>query len=480
MKIDENSLRVKEDIGMIDVRRPVAFGSDPMVTMVGLDQLNALLPLHGVSWYNTISYTRMGRPWSNVCHHITSPTDSEWPYTGFLPSMRYRVEVDDVQPTDYKLTTSASYPVALFPRETTPVETGPSIQDIETRKYAGALAVQNGLQPTSMNVPLAIVELKDTGRTIGTVTELIRMILWFYKYCGKPAFRRHPLLLVGITLVEVARLYLEDRYGSGATIRDAKRFIAQMQPERVKVLIKPIPYTRGQKIRAQVNIPLSRYFVAPGVRTYVDRKIMYGANEWSDHEHLTDPTAAQWPSAPQYAGTEVKGVMYATVDGKPRHDNDIFDIVKWAGGFWSSAYELAPFSFVLDWAIDLSTYLSNLEKQLIVAHRGIPLVEGVWSSIATDRCVYAPVPVMNRVVRVAAWEPHNGHLVVDSTVTRGFTSYRKTSSNLVYHRERYGSVLPELPSWNARVTPYRLAAAAALLVSILPTMKIVRKLVYSR
>jgi hypothetical protein len=139
----------------------------------------------------------------------------------------------------------------------------------------------------------------------------------------------------------------------------------------------------------------------------------------------------------------VNGKMSTTID--IRYECPAFDLARWSSlNPASIAWELMPYSFVVDWFVDVGGYLRNLETAMLYNCR---FVTGYRSHLYICNSEYS---VKNYV----------------RTYTGGQNTYNLTGreSYKGFQRKRLTSYpFPRPPSFEANLGPNRLLSAAALL-----------------
>lgn len=235
-----------------------------------------------------------------------------------------------------------------------------------------------------MNVAQAVCELKDTKQTIRGLTDFIK---WGYDQMGRVVGRRVKRRMHWFcSLAEVASAYLAYKFGVEPTISDVSRFIREVSSGQLVV--------KGQKTKRSVlhkgEVVKTTYQARP--RQADVAEAMFGNSSgwsniskdgvasWNGKSHVSLPTGTTWITAPRYTSTYnpklyrgrsvtvryVKGCYFA----RAKDDYEIggWDAVQrrlgWNCPVIATMWELTPFSFLVDWVVDVGSYIRRLERQM--------------------------------------------------------------------------------------------------------------------
>lgn len=279
--------------------------------------------------------------------------------------------------------------------------------------------------PTSvgMNIPRAIIELKDVPRTVRSIRKiasLLRPLPRNLKKVGsmlKGAPKQYRRALESwreTPLGNICEAYLAVVFGIKPTTADIRKMIDEVAPQDIRVSVRKDQksFTAGETVRALRTVTSreswaksastsfhgTRAFnwqfpwVPAGGSTVVYRTFtdLTGLNATGVSE---DPTANAWPVA---ACTHVVDERYRlTSFGRVAKDVLNFEqpppLIAGADPT-DTAWELIPFSFVVDWFADLGKWLRQ-ENRLAIARRGgfyLDPATGVWLGERVDRSTWVP------------------------------------------------------------------------------------------
>lgn len=258
--------------------------------------------------------------------------------------------------------------------------------------------------PNLMNLPQAIIELKDVPKTLKGIRDIGQWLKTVPQEYRKGWFSR--------TTREVANGYLNAAFGVAPTMHDAADFLGDypdLFDAEVKTMLNSVP---GEPVRAFFRVTaggveealrrrVTSRVIEMTARTSepTDRRIVdafavggYGSNGViADSEK--DVNTAYWPfaSATAYEVPEVVGVVFGRVLRTGAAPYSVGDRIRVNSGLSLTAWELTPFSFVVDWFANLGKWLRQANRQVDAIERGYRL-ESVWLSRRQDLVTYWPRP----------------------------------------------------------------------------------------
>lgn len=404
--------------------------------------------------HEEITYTRNGASEPNWCHHTffrhglpiqTLPTYSVERWTGpatigggeVVPRTETRV-YGAWAPTTIR---SLSYDHSEY-----------------NSAFANALSrVASEGFSSMMNVPQAIIELKDVPGTARDLSNLVRY--------GRGLLRsRGPRVLSRSTLRSVAKGYLADVFGIQPTAGDVSRFLEQV-PKRLQLSGRVVDYYRGQKVRAHFRlggkglipqypstskIESALFFADIGSSVNMCPADWLGSANASTIANEGVTRSGLWPYGSQI-GYRVE-VLDCTCFGEVANTvtwNDAMsalDDVLANSPLPLTMWELLPFSFVVDWFADVSQWMKNANRIRWAHSMGLRLKDGVWKSERS--CYETYYPFLNHSAQGTLVYSHQaGNRVYWNAFG---SSTKKVTHQLVltegnFYRERYGELrLPPL------------------------------------
>lgn len=412
----------------------------------------------------TIEYETKGRKQSNICYHSRVESDAPfavgpknvllWAHAGMTPSVssRWLDESElwgrklDGEPEDYTADLSNDRRSAQFSAATT-------LMDL-------------GMKPM-FNVPLAVLELKDAGRTIEYVSDIQNLAHAIRSADGEKYLRSIPL-------ADLSKANLWYKYGIKPTFQDGRR--AYKELSAAYAVVKPInngSWKAGQKLRVPYSVSSADLglFQSPDI-TFVGRLDAANGSCFVNTRGMFESFAAL------VKVTNVHGVVYGTLKHNIFIDPDSYKQARFnlGTGFLSTAYEVTPLSFLLDGLVDVGSWLRDMERRRTVLPFSPTFVEGIWMTERWEDRTIAEIP--------KTWiepGPYNfvGPLVgfVDYTLRASFDRWatRRVDGNIegrVFRRVPYdGSSVRPLGSGTLKGIPYKLGTGLALLLSKLPAAR---------
>lgn len=329
-----------------------------------------------------------------------------------------------------------------------------SVKELDTRIGDACVALASHCITPFMDIPTAIVELKDIPATLKAVPKLVRFARRFPKV-ARPTVR---------TIKEVASSYLAYTFGVKPTVSDVTSFIGQV-PERVKLGIKQVKYAKGQPVRAGffVKSPSLEAYTKPNTTSFsraytlgmgqklseVDIPyITSGANSTT----LARSGVVSTPDWPYYlnwrvVGEEVHGCVFGRVAADMAMDISAIGDFRLSSDPLLTAWELLPFSFVVDWFANVGKWLKQANRLSSARKMGFYLQDGIWLSKRTDSVTYTAA--CSETFSEAVVPSYDATSV--SVMCSGSKSiqFHVTARNRAYERVKYRESI-RLPSLNIR------------------------------
>lgn len=339
--------------------------------------------------------------------------------------------------------------------------------DVQSAVASAFTSVRTSPYQTMMNIPQAILELKDMKQTITSCNKLFRWLLTI------PKVRRYTLLLG--SLQAACEAYLTYVFGIAPTIRDVHSFIGQV-PKRVRLGVRHTEFTRGQTVCAGIRVVNGEEAVQLSDINQrlvnIENVYNFGSNDgiWATvyGANSTSMSSSSWPTSMcLWDETSAVGCCYGRVAAAKSYDIPILDDVSFNADLWSTAYELTPFSFVLDWFVDIGQWIRQTSKIAYAdSHARVDLVDGVWLSLRKETKHYAPQLFCTSGVTCS--ESHvEGSMYwigrANGSIQWSYVQHviSKTRS---YSRDRIGAGVLA-PKVHSMLTPFQASAGLALAIN---------------
>lgn len=358
------------------------------------------------------------------------------------------------------------------PALTVPIE---NIENARTSAYAALIHLK---PERHMNVTQAAMELKDTEQTLG---QLVSFMRWARSVFGKSVRcgKGFTRLSVASKLTSVANAYLWYKFGVEPTVTDVKRFLKELSQGKLRVSghKSKITLNRGTVVKQHYSVALPKEAIAQSMFPPVGTtqrgalhdegvfQVRLVRNPWGPvTTSVTLPLhgsgqASRFLAYPTWVSDETRGCYFATL--KDNLEIDGLDSLKnkwgWNCPALATLWELTPFSFLVDWVVDVGGALRLLERRYLQADYRSALGT-IWHWERTRRSLYWPVQ---------SCEGH-GERVDDDTfrfewsLDRSWRRVRETSS---FVRRALGDapgwVIPKL---GETIRAYQISTGMALLM----------------
>lgn len=428
---------------------------------------------------STIEYGVKAR--FNACNHSTRQDVSGWPascasyanrnihHVGGSPGVQPRAEMLDSQI------------MRINPRYAG-TRIGYNTSDLDRARKDAALHLQALTPNRTMNLLQSVCELKDTRSTLN---QFLSFVSWARSKAGTvlkrgPVRKRLSLLDSAAT---VASTYLWYRFGVEPTVTDVKRFMREVSQGKLQVrghLNKVTVARKGQVLTSRYRVGANKAQIAAAMFSPSAGKVDEdtGVYQCSGSLWKTIPTGdsytqfpyggnnSSYPLARQYVSTvRVNGCMFAEVKSDVEIDGrkELQRQLDWNCPLLGTAWELIPFSFLVDWVIDVGDTIRRLERQAL-ALRYRRFLSGIW--IAEKEITETWYPSLMRYdVHIAGREApstasNGGRLNLSWTWEGGIWRQER---KVVFHRRAYDpSVFAPVRVANS-IKAYQLSTGMALL-----------------
>jgi hypothetical protein len=233
-----------------------------------------------------------------------------------------------------------------------------------------------------MNVARSALELKDSKQTVGQLMSFMR---WVKSRIGtrvsiaKPfAKMARKVLTVKDTVAACASAYLWYQFGVEPTVADVKQFIRELSQGKLRVrgYNNPLVIPKGQTVRARFRCaPRAgqiRELMYPDTRAWTGTIDVdpYLGHSWPSEESITWPPSAQISgdfAAHRVDVSEISGVYFAKLKKSVKIDglSQLRKRWEWSCPSFKTLWDLLPFSFLVDWVVDVGSIIERLEKRYV-------------------------------------------------------------------------------------------------------------------
>lgn len=337
-----------------------------------------------------------------------------------------------------------------------------------------------------MNFARSFYEMRDVKKTIQPFVE-------FYKWCrallkGRVRLSKNILRSIGenfsllTSCATMAKAYLWYKFGVEPTVHDVKQFTAELSSGKLSVQGRkdPIRVPKG-------SVVVQRYSANPGIgRVSNEMFNNFGKVDQSGVRYGDGKRILRWPSystyhtfpnpfpegslwvRPKVVTTEFeRGAYFAEVIKDIEIPGDVHFTrqMAWNCPLAATAWELVPFSFVVDWFVDVGTAIHNLEKLTLGVSERAKLGP-IWHACQTVTDTYRPS------LRSANWtleglEPPDDRSYGGTLSVKGEWSCAPQLEDREIGFVRLPSTRPALPSleFSGTVKAYQISTGMALLAS---------------
>lgn len=365
----------------------------------------------------------------------------------------------------------------------------PTGQKVRQAQEQALLNLWAGRPRRHMNVALALIELRDVKKSIDQFCEFAKFGVKLVK--GQVPLPRYitsvlgPPRAISASCQRTAEAYLWYTFGVRPTVDDLTRFIREVRTSKLvvggrkrKPLLIGRTYANGFRSDPD-NTPKGR----DGLGSFQDH-IGFGA--WSmTATYAGNPVIHIYPTCISpglngYTIRKVYGKVFAKVREQGKWTWRYFPTdMSWSCPLLRTAWELVPFSFVMDWFVDVGSSIQRLDDLSWVATTRFAFDEP-WISRVTEDVHYAPL-YYGRAglgVQEITWNGQYGQ----SWVVRARGMWEKVRyADMVPERKiitydrmpcselglTYASLWRQLvPEWQGRLKAYQITSGMALLESV--------------
>jgi len=252
----------------------------------------------------------------------------------------------------------------------------------KTDAYTRLIHLRSELSGRHMNVARSVMELKDTKETLGP---LMTFMKWVKSNIGKrvpiakPFLRKaSKVLTLKDTVATCASAYLWYRFGVEPTVSDVKQFVKELSQGKLSVrgYSNPLVIPKGRTIRARFRcVPrngLISKLMYPDKTAWVGTMDIdpYLGHSYPGEETITWPPSALISSnfeAHRVDVSEIAGVYFAKLKKSVQIDglSRLRKRWEWSCPSFKTLWDLLPFSFLVDWLIDVGSIIERLEKRYV-------------------------------------------------------------------------------------------------------------------
>lgn len=329
-------------------------------------------------------------------------------------------------------------------------------------------SVRTAVPHTYMNVMRAVAELKDTKQTLKGFES-------FFKWASSVGRGRITPLM---SCLEVASAYLTWQFGVAPTVSEAKKFCSELSSEKLRFRVEPLVIEKDQIFRAAYKIkPTNEELTALcGVKPQAEVKYQpwlgtNGVFTYLDTSSYTRPWIPDewWYHLSRVWSTESRGVVFARASKSYQSSSmkQGFNEFRWNCPIVKTMWDLYPFSFLVDWFVDIGTTIRRLEHQ--TEHEEVQaLFKEIWHSAESALVERAPrISCESNVLDCVRVHPDYRMWSVPIRNRAFISSWEVCSTQKVYHRTPYvPPIAPLLPTFRWKLSAYQLSAGAALITTL--------------
>lgn len=430
--------------------------------------------LYEVGITRSISYQNGSR--FNPCVHTVASSDN-----GYLPasaaeltSIRWRGHAKPGEDITAMEPLPSQY-IGLKPNGSTSIEV--SLAELENARFDGYNRLIHLNPDRHMNALQAAMELKDTKQTLGGLLDFIK---WGHEHLGRKVKIGKGLLrplTAASKLGDVASAYLWYKFGVEPTYQDIEHLRDDLSKGKLRVKgTKPKTYAKGTVVKAfyaahpqSPDILSAMYPNATHGSVSISQDMVHtwsGYNTWTGDilpNGVTDPFACRKVTV---VGA-VRGCFFAQVknDFEIAGIDQLKDRWAWNCPSFRTLWELLPFSFLVDWVVDVGRYIERLEKRYLSvsyeSHLG-----SIWGWEKTSTITYGP--------KINSLAMHWGNPVTLSrtkwaynhNVTGSLGYYRCAHSTHFTRSVRAGLTGVNIPAISRSIKAYQITTGMALLAQL--------------
>lgn len=359
----------------------------------------------------------------------------------------------------------------------------PTDRQVRLAQEQALLGLWAGQPRKHMNVMLALIELRDTKKTLTQFTEFTKFGIGVMK--GNIQLPRSIISKVGAapklagSCQKMAEAYLWYTFGVQPTVHDVRRFCDDISKGKLKVDgFKRKPLLVGRTYGSgYYSAPEN----APGSANVTGYPVGKSGTWWIQATPMGVPLLSKSPAIISanlkgYTVRQVYGKMFAKVREQGKWTWKYFPSkFAWSCPLLRTAWEATPFSFVCDWFLDVGKSIQRLDDLSWVATTRFAFDEPWVSRVIVDTH-YAPVyhgktEMTGDIVR---WSSGGYARAEGKWHTQAEAYYQPERRHVVYDRMpaselglTYASLWREvIPEWQGHLKAYQISTGMALLESV--------------
>jgi hypothetical protein len=325
-----------------------------------------------------------------------------------------------------------------------------------------------------MNALQAAMELKDTKQTM---TQAMSFLIWGRKMLGKKVRLRKGLLRpfsAAMRLADAASAYLWYKFGVEPTARDVKQFVYEISQGKLKVKgSKPTIRKRGEVIRGFYSARPRRDDVLASMYPQLDggtlsrtvrRKLDYYGNNFRLDIRPSGQT--DWFACRKVQVTdEVKGCYFASLarDVEISGIDEFKNRWSWNCPTFRTLWELVPFSFLVDWLVDVGKYIERMEKRY-AQQTFVNSLGPIWRWERTQNVFYMPKILSLRMKLSDPVTVGPVQWTVNQSVEGSFSFYKAWFSRTFYRAPAGQLPSIAIPDIGMPVKAYQITTGMALIL----------------
>lgn len=367
-----------------------------------------------------------------------------------------------------------SEPHGLQPKGSV-VQSNVSLAERENARIDGYNRLIHQPPQRHMNVLRSVMELKDTEQTL---SPLVNFMKWMQEMNGRSVRlgRVFKPISTGMKLSAAASAYLWYRFGVEPTVSDVNQFRKELESGRLSV--------RGHKPRLipRNSVLVGRYSVRPSREEVLSLMFPNARGGSFSYERELEcsrnggyvsvvPNGISDPFLCRFV--RVAGATRGCYFARTKEDIEISGLSSLRRSFgWScpalkTLWDLLPFSFLVDWVIDVGGAIERLEKRYLMESFEKSLGP-IWHAERTETILYAPGIATFKCRMLGTQPPAHPYTGGRFKImAEGNLSYWVKERSFSFYREKL-SEAPALvsPVWTARVNAYRITTGMALLAQL--------------
>lgn len=360
----------------------------------------------------------------------------------------------------------------------------------QSNAYTRLIHLRSALDGRHMNVARSALELKDTRQTVG---QLMSFMYWVKSRIGtrvsiaKPFAKRvNKVLTVKDTVAACASAYLWYRFGVEPTVADVKQFIRELSQGKLRVrgYNNPLIIPKGQTVRA-------RFRCAPRIGQirelmYPDTHAWVGAIDIDPYLGHEQPSVESitWPPSAQISGnfaahrvdvSEISGVYFAKLKKSVKIDglSQLRKRWEWSCPSFKTLWDLLPFSFLVDWVVDVGSIIERLEKRYVIQNYA-EYLGPIWLAETRRTVRYYPRLVSGELqitgLRAPADFRHGG--LLNATWSISGDVWKGGSTNKTFTRsEIKDTPTAVMPKMECPLSAYQISTGMALFTQFAAAMR---------